>query len=84
MPLGRSGGRSAQNRLGAGALRRATPRERDLIDPPGMRPDDTRQNHEPWIWTPRGDRFLEVLGFGSFISLCGLTSIAIAKLFGII
>lgn len=32
-PLGKSGGRSRENRLGQGAERRATPRERDGIDP---------------------------------------------------
>lgn len=83
-PLGKSGGRSAGNRLGEGAAHRATPRERDGIDAPGQAPGDTRQSYEPWIWTPRGERLMEVLAFGSFLILCGLTSIAIAKLFGII
>lgn len=85
MPLGKSGGRSAQNRLGDGALRRATPRERDYIDPPGHRPDDTQPNHDPiWVWTPRGERFLSFVAWSSSITLCGLTSICIAKLFGIL
>lgn len=31
-PLGKSGGRSRENRLGQGASQRATPRQRDGID----------------------------------------------------
>jgi len=85
MPLGKSGGRSAQNRLGEGAAHRATPRERDLIDPPGMRADDSRPRNEPlWVWTPRGESFLSFVAWSSSVTLCGLTAIAIAKLFGII
>lgn len=33
-PMGDSAGRSAGNRMGAGARRRNTPRERALVDPP--------------------------------------------------
>lgn len=83
-PLGKSGGRSAGNRLGEGAARRSTPRERDGIDAPGQGPEDTRPSQEPWIWTPRGERFLNVLAFGSFLMLCFLTSIAIAVWLGLL
>jgi hypothetical protein len=38
--MGQSGGRARKNPLGAGATRRSTPRQRDLVDPPG-RPEDS-------------------------------------------
>lgn len=84
-PLGKSGGRSAGNRTGEGAVRRATPRERDGIDAPGREaPRRTQEDSAPWIWTPRGERFLSFVAFASLLIFCGLTSIAIAEWLGIL
>lgn len=51
-PLGASGGRSRANRTGQGARRRATPRERELVDPPW---DD------PWVVPSRSLKALSWL-----------------------
>jgi hypothetical protein len=85
MGMGRSGGRSAKNRLGEGAARRATPRERDLVDAPGQAPKlDYRPGSETWIWTPRGERFLSVVAFLSLVAFSSLCAIIIASWWGII
>lgn len=85
MGLGKSGGRSAKNRLGQGAEFRATEREREGVDAPSQRPGiDYRPGSETWIWTPRGERFLSVVAFVSLVATGCLFGLVIAKWWGIV
>ena len=80
MPLGSSAGRSSGNRLGEGAVRRATPRERAGID----NPRDPEPTTPRWVLTPRGERAADVAIFLGALVLCGFASVVIAHWFGFI
>lgn len=79
--LGSSGGRSRGNRLGDGAVRRATPRERAYIDPPG---------HTEWehvrteALTGRGEKVFAAIAFGSWVFFCVLIAVVVCSWWGLL
>lgn len=89
MGLGQSGGRSKGNRLGEGAVRRATPRERDGIDPPGhvewehVRAEQEREEHR-WVLTSRGEKVMAVVAAGSWVFFCVLLAVVVCAWWGLL
>jgi hypothetical protein len=84
--MGKSGGRSARNRLGAGATERATPRQRDGVDPPGFGPGSGEPEH--WIdkvWARTWDLQDFRLGdlFVTVVLGC-MVALLLAKVFGLL
>lgn len=73
-PMGSSAGRSAQNRTGRGARRRATPRERAAIDPPldQIYLLDESEGPRTYRLTPRGER---VVAFANWVMILAFISL---------
>jgi len=87
MPMGRSGGRSAKNK--SHTERRATPRERQYVDPPGHDEwEHVRIKGEPWFLTTRGRRVREVIIFIAVATVwaigCGMAAAVLCAWFGVI
>lgn len=86
MAIGQSGGRSAGNKQ-SGA-RRATPRERDAIDPPGRSEWEKVKIADEYHWedhlTPRGRRVVGIIAWGSWIMFCVLFAVVICAWWGLI
>lgn len=78
MPMGDSGGRSAGNRIGEGARRRNTPRERAQIDPPW---DEVVPRYR---LTPRGEKVFAIAAWVSWIAWCLLFAVVICAWWGLI
>lgn len=76
MPMGDSGGRSAGNRMGEGARRRNTPRERAQIDPPW---DNVVPRYQ---LTPLGEKVRDVLLLASCAGLVFLMALVLGEWFG--
>lgn len=82
MGMGQSAGRSEGNRVGEGAIRRNTQRERAAVDPPW--------DHEPvsvvdeWKLTPRGERWAQVCAITSMVSLACMIAVVFAAYLDVI
>lgn len=81
MAMGNSAGRSSGNRTAREARRRATQRERALIDPPM---DDPEPELPRWMLTTRGERLVDWLFFGGFLVFCVLLAVIIAAWWGLL
>lgn len=82
--MGHSGGRSSGNRKAQGAEERATPRQRDGIDPPGFGPgqhdpDPTWLDRAVWWVT---DEVRDGTFWAAFLG--AVIAIALCKLIGLI
>lgn len=80
MPIGQSGGRSANNPQ-SGSIR-ATPRERDQIDPPGR---------EAWAHLEvqeekeaRRSYLLNALAMGAWVFFCVLLAVVVCAWWGLV
>lgn len=83
--LGESAGRSAGNRTGTGANRRNTPRERAGIDPVFPEPPAVRFAEEPrYRLTPRGEKILTVVAWGSWLFFCVLFAVVMCAWWGLL
>lgn len=83
MAIGQSGGRSARNRTSG--PRRATQRERDLVDPPGHSEwEHIRVEGEPWVLTTRGEKVLAILAGGLWVFACCFLAVVVCAWFGLL
>lgn len=86
MAIGQSGGRSAGNRQSG--PRRATPRERQHVDPPGHSEwEHVRVEAEEWDGyrlTPRGENWLAVISLGCWVAFCVLLSVVVCAWWGLL
>jgi hypothetical protein len=84
--LGSSGGRSAKNRQSG--PRRATPRERAAIDPPGHSEWEKVKLADEYHWedhlTPRGRKVVGIIAWGSYMFVCVLLAVLVCAWFGLI
>ena len=86
MAVGQSGGRSAGNRQSG--VRRATPRERDAVDPPGRSEWEKTKLADEYHWedhlTPRGRKVVGIIAWGSYMFMCVLLAVIVAAWFDLI
>ena len=76
--MGKSAGRSSGNRVGEGAERRNTPREREKVD--AVREPEFK----PVVLTRRGEALANALAMLSLVFLSALGAIIIAAWWGLI
>lgn len=88
MALGSSAGRSSGNRMGEGARRKGTDRERAAIDPPQdqmVNPNLIQANHLPQLRvTPRGQLVLNVVALTLWIMLSVVLGVLVSAWWGLI
>lgn len=81
MAIGQSGGRSAGNRQNG--PRRATQRERDLVDPPGRHEwEKVKVDGEPWVLTPRAKSLGEFIAWSLWCATIAALVVLLAAWWG--